>query len=89
LQLLSWIRAGFLALFSQKTLGARALIIKDGQILLVQHTYSKGWYTVGGGVEKNESPLEALKRELYEEVGIKPTAPPKLFAVYHRTRCVI
>lgn len=45
----------------------------DGRILLVQHhrftTDSVGWECVCGRVERDESPIEAARRELLEEVG--------------------
>lgn len=67
------------------TMGARALVIDDGKILLVKHTYISGWYSIGGGVEKGETTLEAVKRELREETGITLTAEPKLLGIYHST----
>ncbi len=69
-----------------RTVGARAIIVQDDKILLVRHTYTNDWYTVGGGVEKGESTLEALIRELREEVGIVPTETPALFGIYHSTK---
>lgn len=66
----------------KRTVGVRALIVDDKKVLLVQHTYLPQWYTVGGAVEKGETPLQALKRELYEEVGAICTEEPKLFSVY-------
>lgn len=50
------------------TLGVR-LIVTDRQkgVLLVRHTYVKGWYLPGGGVEKGESFQDAARRELWEE----------------------
>lgn len=66
-----------------KTVGARALVVQQGQVLLVKHTYQKGWYTIGGMVEKNETPLQAIIRELWEEVGIIPLEAPDLFGIYH------
>ncbi len=42
-----------------------------------------GWYSIGGGVEKGESPVAALKRELMEEVGVELLAPPQLLGVYY------
>lgn len=68
------------------TLGARALVIEDDRILLVRHTYINGWYSIGGGVEKNESTLDAAKRELREEVGIIVNDTPPLLGIYHNTR---
>lgn len=77
------LRTGILALFSKKTVGARILLVKDGKLLLVKHTYLSGWYTVGGGVDAGETPRQAIERELQEEVGITLITPPKLFSVYH------
>ncbi|MDT0307922.1 NUDIX hydrolase [Streptomyces sp. DSM 44917] len=44
----------------------------DGKILLVNPTYKEGWDLPGGMVEANESPLDAARRELLEELGIRP-----------------
>lgn len=77
------IKLRLLSLFSFKTLGVRALVIKGEQVLLVKHSYSKGWYTIGGGVEKGETPLEALKRELLEEVGVTLAQDPILMNIYY------
>lgn len=41
----------------------------NGKILLSRHKERDTWETQGGHIEKNESPLEAAKRELYEESG--------------------
>jgi len=68
-----------------KTLGSRALVINGQQVLLVKHTYQDGWYTIGGGIEPNESPITAIKRELLEEAGIIALSDPTLFSVYHNT----
>ena len=54
------------------TLGVVAAIFNEsGQILLVRHSYRKGWYLPAGGVKKGESVQEAICRELWEELGIK------------------
>ncbi|MBX9786090.1 MAG: NUDIX domain-containing protein [Alphaproteobacteria bacterium] len=66
-----------------KTVGARALVVSNDQVLLIKHTYQKGWYTIGGAVEENESMRDALFRELFEEVGLTPLEEPELFGVYH------
>lgn len=79
------IKLRLLSLLSFKTLGVRALVIKNDQVLLVKHTYEKGWYTVGGGVEKGETPLQGIKRELLEEAGITTLEDPELLGVYHTT----
>ena len=48
-----------------------AIIIKDGQVFATQRGYGefKGWWEFPGGkMEPEESPQEALKREIREEV---------------------
>jgi len=72
-------------ILSVKTVGARALVVNNDQVLLIKHTYQSGWYTIGGGVKKNESTREAIVRELLEEVGVTPLEAPDLFAVYHNS----
>lgn len=59
------------------------LLIQDEKVLLVKHSYQKGWYTIGGGVDSGETPLEAMKRELHEEVGVTLLENPQLFSVYY------
>lgn len=73
-------------LFNIKTLGVRALILKHNQILLVRHTYLKGWYLPGGGVEHSESPPEGIIREVCEEVGGVVTQPVRLLATYYNNK---
>jgi ADP-ribose pyrophosphatase YjhB (NUDIX family) len=64
------------------TLGVRAILIRDGTVVLVKHSYIPGWYFPGGGVEVGESVAEALSREIREEAGAALTAPPELFGIY-------
>ncbi|OJW51282.1 MAG: hypothetical protein BGO67_12685 [Alphaproteobacteria bacterium 41-28] len=77
------IRNIFLSLFSLKTVGARALVLQKDHILLVKHTYLAGWYTIGGGVDAGESGLQALIRELKEEVGVILQESPSILGFYH------
>lgn len=51
------------------TLGVRVMMIRDGEVLLVRHTYIDGWYMPGGGVKRNETLDQAARREAREEVG--------------------
>lgn len=76
----------FLAIFGYKTIGARALIVKNNRILLIKQTHAPGWHTVGGNVERGETPVQAVQRELMEEVGLKCVDEPRLFGVYHRLK---
>src|SRR5689334_2837643 len=65
------------------TLGVRALICDDaGRVLLVRHTYAKGWHLPGGGVERGETAIDAITREAAEEAGVEATAPPTLTGFY-------
>lgn len=41
----------------------------QGRILLSRHKQRDTWETQGGHIEEGETPLEAAKRELYEESG--------------------
>ena len=56
------------------TVTAGALIFNDeGRVLLLKHRFraGSGWGLPGGFLEKGEQPLEALKRELREEIGME------------------
>jgi 8-oxo-dGTP pyrophosphatase MutT (NUDIX family) len=65
------------------SLGVLALVVdEEGRILLVEQTYRSGWYLPGGSVRKREGLDDALRRELREEVGVEPSAPPRLHGVY-------
>ncbi|MDX1292254.1 MAG: NUDIX domain-containing protein [Hyphomonas sp.] len=65
------------------TLGVRGLIENaEGQILLVRHTYVRGWHMPGGGVERGEPCVEALRREVAEEGGIQMQGEPVLIGMF-------
>jgi 8-oxo-dGTP pyrophosphatase MutT (NUDIX family) len=69
------------------TLGVRALVIDERRgVFLVKHSYVRGWHLPGGGVEADETLLDALIRELREEGNIEPTAPPKLHGMFFNNR---
>ncbi|MBO6689582.1 MAG: NUDIX domain-containing protein [Henriciella sp.] len=69
------------------TLGVRG-IVEDahGQVLLVRHTYTKGLFLPGGGVERGETTELSLRRELEEEGGVKVTGNPELLGVFSNHR---
>ncbi|SNZ20898.1 NUDIX domain-containing protein [Cohaesibacter gelatinilyticus] len=69
------------------SLGVR-LIVQDefDRVLLVRHTYIKGWYLPGGAITPGEPPLEAAKRELFEETGVEAISQPDLFGYYLNSR---
>ena len=52
-------------------LGANAIITCGGKLLLERRADSDTWGLVGGGVKKSETELQAIAREVYEELGIR------------------
>ena len=69
------------------TLGVRGVVMDaEGRVLLVEHTYVSGWHLPGGGVERGETTVDALARELEEEAGVKPSGTPRLVSVHSNHR---
>lgn len=75
----------------------RAVVVNDsGEFLLVRpHGYREGeWTLAGGGVEEDESPVEAMRREIAEELGVTleenlqvlPVSNRFIYSPDHRTR---
>ena len=51
--------------------GALALLVHADQLLLIRNTYGRPVWTLPGGMMKrSEDPEVAMRREVYEEVGI-------------------
>ncbi|CAF3800072.1 unnamed protein product [Adineta steineri] len=44
---------------------------REDEILLITSRDKASWIIPGGGIEQNESTIEAAHRELYEEAGVK------------------
>ena len=64
--------------------GSYGVIIHDGKIALIKKARGgyKGLYDLpGGGIEHDETPLEALTRELMEEIGVSIVKAELLDAV--------
>ena len=63
--------------------GCMAIIIKDKKILIVKEfraAFNKYTYGLPGGmVDKNESPMSCMKREIKEELGINLKNVKKIF----------
>ena len=64
-------------------LGANAIITCEGKLLLEKRRDSDTWGLVGGGVKKYETELQAIAREVREELGLRiPKERFQKLAVY-------
>jgi 8-oxo-dGTP pyrophosphatase MutT (NUDIX family) len=52
-------------------LGANVILTCQGKLLLERRRDSDTWGLVGGGVKKSETELQAIAREIREELGIR------------------
>lgn len=65
------------------TMGVRAACFDDtGRVFLVRHSYVPGWHLPGGGIERGETALEAVAKEIREEGNLVLGAAPQLLHVY-------
>ena len=69
---------------TQKTrLGANVILTCQGKLLLEKRRDSDTWGLVGGGVKNYEEPLDAIAREIKEELGLRvPKDQFRKLAVY-------
>lgn len=89
-------------LLEKRPIRSQALIINQGKFLVLKcfgYKYQEIFYTLpGGSVDLNESPSQALKREVYEELGVRVqithTIPPftdltddDFYLTYHTFVC--
>jgi 8-oxo-dGTP diphosphatase len=67
-----------------------ALIRKDGKLLICQRTKHQPmalkWEFPGGKIEPGESAVDALVRELDEELGIQAKIGPEVACIRHQYR---
>jgi len=83
-QILQYYRAEFG--YATPKVDVRGVVFKDSKILLVREIADRGRWTVPGGwADVNESPAEAVVREVYEESGYQ-TEAVRLLAVYDREK---
>ncbi len=68
---------------AKTVVGVSGMVVdRDGRVLLVRHTYMRGWHFPGGGVGRRETLRDALSRELREEVGVAARAEPQLVGAF-------
>ena len=56
--------------FSKTRVGSRAVVVRDGMILLSHETVTGWWLIPGGGMEAGETPEACCVRETEEETGL-------------------
>lgn len=59
----------YTAPYKNKRISCRAIIIKDGRILLSHETNKGNYMSPGGGIENGETSEECVRREVLEETG--------------------
>lgn len=64
-----WLHVAYWAVTRPLTVGVRTMLISDGQVVLVRHTYQNAWYFPGGGAKRRETLERAARREASEEAG--------------------
>lgn len=76
-------RKAYWQAFRPTTRGVRAIVFaSDERVVLVKHSYDKFWYLPGGGVKWREDVEKAIRRELFEELGISDLISIRPFAIY-------
>jgi bis(5'-nucleosidyl)-tetraphosphatase len=64
---------------------AGGVVVRNGYVIVVNQR-GDSWSLPKGHIEKGESPLEAAKREIYEESGVKNLRLIKKLGRYKRYR---
>jgi len=72
------------AMLAPVAFAACALVVRHNKVLLVRHSYVRGWLLPGGGVGRAEPPADAVLRELKEEIGLLRSSPPQFVGLYSR-----
>jgi ADP-ribose pyrophosphatase YjhB (NUDIX family) len=70
---------------------SRAVVVRDGMILLIHETGSDLWIVPGGGIEEDETPEKCCIREAEEETGnlILPLQEFTVLFEYYEEYCYI
>ena len=56
--------------FTKTRAGSRAVVVREGKILLSHESVSGWWLIPGGGMEEGETPAQCCVREVEEETGL-------------------
>lgn len=71
--------------YATPKIDVRGVVFQDNKVLLVKELIDGGWTFPGGWVDVNESPSEAVEREVWEESGYE-VRTVKLLALYDRNK---
>ncbi len=71
--------------YATPKLDVRGAVFKDNKILLVKERSDQLWTLPGGWIDINESPSEAVCKEIFEESGFK-TKAVKLMALFDKNK---
>ena len=67
-----------------KAYGVKCAVVAGDQVVLVRHTYGDRhvWDMPGGAIKRGETPVEAGRREVREEIGVEPSEWRELGGVF-------
>jgi 8-oxo-dGTP pyrophosphatase MutT (NUDIX family) len=67
-----------------KAVGVKCAVTDGSRVVLVRHTYGDRhvWDMPGGAVKRNESRLDAARREVREEIGVEADSWRELGGIY-------
>lgn len=77
-RMLHQMRRLYWRIFRPVTLGVAAVLVDNQErVFLVKNSYRDGWHLPGGGVKRGETMMQAIQRELREEIGYRSTSEPR------------
>ncbi|SFN41220.1 ADP-ribose pyrophosphatase YjhB, NUDIX family [Izhakiella capsodis] len=71
--------------YATPKIDSRALIVRDGKLLMVREMDDGGWCLPGGWVDVGDAPRQAAEREVLEETGLQVRAT-RLLGVWDRNQ---